>query len=173
MTSSGSLREQPFVDLDPRRGEHDLVHVVCHGLRNLVVERRALLVQRVKALLVLGERTVAAADPRPGGRGVDLDVNRERVLAERAPDLLGLDRAAAERDHGGRPAGERLQRRLGLQLAEVRLAARSEDLRDRLPQRALELAVEVDEPPAQPLGRLLAERRLARAHEADEREVPA
>ena len=89
------------------------------------------------------------------------------------PNLLGLDRAAAERDHGGRPVDERVHRRLGLQLAEVRLATCVEDLRDRLPQRALELAVEVDEPPAQPLGRLLAERRLASAHEADERDVPA
>ena len=94
------------------------------------------------------------------------------MLAQRAPDRLGLDRAAAERDHRGRPAGKRLERGLGLELAELRLAALAEDLRDRLPQRLLELAVEVDEPPAEPLGNLRAERRLARAHEADEREVP-
>ena len=87
-------------------------------------------------------------------------------------DLLGLDRAAAERDHRGPCVGQRLERHLGLELAELGLAALAKDVRDRLPERALELAVEVDEPPAEPLGSLRAERRLARAHEADEREMP-
>jgi hypothetical protein len=47
-----------------------------------------------------------------------------------------------------------------------------EDLRDRPAKLALDLAVEVDEPTAQALGHLQPERRLARAHEPDEREVP-
>ena len=36
---------------------------------------------------------------------------------------------------------------------------------------SLDLAVDVDERPAEPLGELGPERRLARAHEADERDV--
>jgi hypothetical protein len=131
-----------------------------------------LLVERVEALLVLRERPVAAADARPRGRGVDLDVNREGVLAESSPDLLRLDGAAAERDDRGALVDERLERGLGFEQAEFRLAALAEHLRDRLTQRALELAVEVDEPPAEALRRLRSERGLARAHEADEREVP-
>ena len=168
----GQSREQPLFDVDPRCCEDDPVHVAGDRVRRLRVERRAALVQRMEARLLLRERPVSPTDAIPGGRRVDLDVNGQRVLAKRAADRLGLDRATAERDHGRPLAGKRLERGLGLELAEVRLAAFAEDLRDRLPQRALELAVEVDEPPPQPLSNLRAERRLARAHETDEREVP-
>ncbi len=67
---------------------------------------------------------------------------------------------------------ERRDRRLGLEHPELDLAALLEQLGQRASGRALELAVEVDEPPAEPARDLRAERRLARAHEADERDVP-
>jgi hypothetical protein len=98
-------------------------------------------------------------------------VDRQRGLVQRAPDRLGLDRAAAERDHRRPLVAQSRERRLGLQDPELRLAALREDLRDRLTQRALQLAVEVDEAAPQPIGDLRAERRLARAHEAHERDV--
>jgi len=53
----------------------------------------------------------------------------------------------------------------------VRFAAMGEELRDRPPLLRLQLAVEIDEGSAEPLRDLGAEGRLARAHEADEREV--
>jgi hypothetical protein len=163
---------QALLHLDPRRREHDPVDVVGDGVCGLLVERRAALVQAVEARLLLRERTVAAAHSGPGGRGIDLDVHGQGTLAQRAPDRLGLDRAAAERDDGRPFVAQRLECRLGLEHAKLGLTALAEDLRDRLPQRALELAVEVDEPAPQPLGHLHPERRLARAHEADEGKVP-
>ena len=71
----------------------------------------------------------------------------------------------------GRARSEHLERGFLLAHPELDLAALREDLRDRPAQLALDLAVEVDESPAQPLGDLQAERRLAGAHEADEGEV--
>ena len=93
------------------------------------------------------------------------------MLAERLADPRARHRPAAERDHLRRARRERLERGLLLAHAELDLAALREDLRDRLAQLALDLAVEVDEPPAEAFGDLEAERRLAGAHEADEREV--
>ena len=55
--------------------------------------------------------------------------------------------------HGRHARCERGHRRLGLQHAERGLAALREELGDRLTQRALDLAVEVDEPRAEPLRR--------------------
>ena len=55
--------------------------------------------------------------------------------------------------------------------AELRLAALFEELGDGRAEVLLEIAVEVEERPAQPLGDERPDRRLARAHEADEREV--
>ena len=58
---------------------------------------------------------------------------------------------------------------LRLAQAERCLAAGLEDPRDRL--LALDLAVDVDERPPELLRERGAERRLARAHEADQRDV--
>jgi hypothetical protein len=46
-----------------------------------------------------------------------------------------------------------------------------EELRDRPPVLRLQLAIEVDEGPAEAVGHLCAQGRLAGAHEADEREM--
>ena len=97
-----------------------------------------------------------------------VDPGGERRAREALPRRLGQDRAAAERDHGRRP-GERLCDDLLLDPPELRLAA-LEELRDR-PEAPLDLLVGVDErAPGQPR-ELAAERRLPRAHEADEGEV--
>jgi hypothetical protein len=61
--------------------------------------------------------------------------------------------------------------RLGLQRAKLRLPTLLEQLGNCLAGRSLELPVEVDEPAPEPFCHLRAERRLARAHEADERDV--
>ena len=94
------------------------------------------------------------------------------MLGQRAADARRLDCAAAEREHRRPLVLECPDRRLGLEHAKLDLPALLEDLGQRTPRGALELAVEVDEPPAEPLRDLGAERRLARAHEADERDVP-
>ena len=94
------------------------------------------------------------------------------MLAERAPDPRRLDRTAPERQHRRPLVLQRGERRLRLEDAELDFAALLEQLRDRLPGRALELTVEIDEPAPEPRRDLRAERRLARAHEPDERDVP-
>ena len=83
------------------------------------------------------------------------------------------------REHGA--AAERDHRRLGrvedgggdvlLGDPEAGLAVAREQLLDRRAGALLDLVVEVDEGAPQPAGDLPAERRLARAHEAGEREV--
>ena len=94
------------------------------------------------------------------------------MLAQRPLDSRRLDRAAAEREHGRALVVQRGHRRLGLEHAELDLPSLLEDLRDRPPDRPLELAVEVNEPASEPVGYLGAQLRLARPHEADERDVP-
>ena len=55
--------------------------------------------------------------------------------------------------------------------AELRLAPLLEEVGNRRAEVLLEIPVEVDERTTEPVGHLRAERRLSRAHEADEREV--
>jgi hypothetical protein len=76
------------------------------------------------------------------------------------------DRSTAERDDRGR-AGQRFRNYLLFDLAELGLAA-FEELADR-PEALLDLLVGVDERAMREARELTAERRLARAHEADER----
>ena len=71
-----------------------------------------------------------------------------------------------------RPAREHVGGCLLLELPEGCLAVPLEDLRDGLADSLLDDLVDRDERPAQALGEQRAERRLPRAHEADEREVP-
>jgi hypothetical protein len=99
-------------------------------------------------------------------------VDRDCVLAERAPDRRARDRAAAERDHRRLAPAQRVDRDRLLEHTELQLAAPREQLGNRLARAVLELAVEIDELAAEPARELDPERRLARAHEADEREVP-
>jgi len=168
----GQPREQALADLDAARGQDDVFDVPRDGVGRLGVERPPALEQRAEARLVARERPPLPPGSRPRDSWVDVDQHRQRALAQRAPDRGRLDGPATECEHCRPLVAQRRQRRLGLEHAELRLAPLLEQLRHRLAQRALELAVEVDEPPAEPVCHLDAERRLARAHEADEREVP-
>ena len=93
---------------------------------------------------------------------------RTPVRPRRSRVCLGENCSAAERDHG-RPARERFGDDLLLDPAELGLAA-FEELADRA-EMLLDLLVGVDERTVHEPRELAAERRLPRAHEADEREV--
>ena len=161
--------ERAQLDVDPAGREDGAVQVVGPRVRSAIVERPALVVEPTEGCLVLRQRPVAAAGSPPRLPDVDVDEDREGPVAQRRPDLVGRDRAAAERDHRGRARAQRRKRVLGLARAERRLAAGLEDPRDRL--LALDLAVDVDERTAEPRRQLLAEGRLAGAHEADQGDV--
>ena len=152
-------------------GEHDVVRVPGHSLGRLPIGRQALLVEAAKGLLVPGQRSIRPARPPPRVTDIDLELHGRRALAEQAARLLGADRAAAERDHLRLSRRQRLERRFLLDLAERGLAPGLEDHGDRVAGPRLDLAVEVDEGPADPPRRLLADRRLAGPHEADQRDV--
>ena len=94
------------------------------------------------------------------------------MLAKRLADPRRLDCPSTEREHRRTLVLERRERGLGLEQAELDLAPCLEQLRNRLARRTLELAVEIDEPPPEPVGDLEAKRALAGAHEPDERDVP-
>jgi len=165
-------RDASLLDDDPGGGQHDRLRLRGGHVRALLVERPAPLVEPPEALLVPRQWPPAAADTSPGRRRIDVDPHRQRLLAQRPPDARRLDRAAPERQNRRPLVLERLDRRVSLEHAELGLPSLLEQLRHRLPGRLRNLAVEVDEPPAEPLRDLGAERRLARAHEADERDVP-
>jgi len=138
-----------------------------------LVQRLSVAVERVEALLVLRERTVAACHPAPGGLGLDVDQHGERALRELSACALGDHGAAAERDDDGLPAAQDVLCDLLLDLPEAALPARREELGDLRAGARLDLAVEVDEAPLQPLRDGCAEPALARAHEPGQGEVPA
>ena len=83
------------------------------------------------------------------------------------------DGAAAESDHGGLGCGEDRGGDRFLDRPEPGLAVAREQLLDRRARLPFDLVIEIDEGAVQPACDLLAERRLSRAHEAGEREVPA
>ena len=161
--------QRPRLDVDAAGDEHAAVEVPDAGVGGVVVERPPLVVERPECSLVLRERPVAAANPPPRLLRLDLDEHRQRALPQRLADLVGPDRTAAQRDHGGRARSEGVARVLRLAQPERRLAAGLEDPRDRL--LALDLGVDVDERPPELRGELLAEGRLARTHEADQSDV--
>ena len=163
--------QRPGLDVDASHGEHDPVDVAGARVGGVVVERAPLLVQRAERRLVLRERPIASADAPPRLLRVDLDQDRHGALPQRRADLVGTDGAAAQGDHGRRARREGVDRVLGLAQAERRLAARLEDARDRLLPG--DLTVDVDERASEPRRELLAEGRLARAHEADQSDVTA
>ena len=96
-------------------------------------------------------------DPAQGGRA-----------AQGLLDLLGLDGATAERDHGAVGLVEQLERRALLDLAERRLAVLAEVVGDRHADLLLDPLVGVDHPLAQDVGDHPGAGRLAGPHEADE-----
>jgi hypothetical protein len=126
----------------------------------------------VERRLVFRKRSGTAPDARPGGLRIDLDEHRQRPLFQRLADGRRLDRAAPEREDRRPLVAQRLDGCLPFEQTELRLAALLEQLRNRLLHRPLELPVQVDEATAELLRRHHAERRLASAHEADERDVP-
>ncbi len=83
------------------------------------------------------------------------------------------------REHGPAPESDHrglrcVENRCGyglLEHSERRLTVAGKELRDRDLRASLDLTVEVDEAPAEASRDLRAHRRLARAHEAGEREV--
>ena len=161
------------LDADPGRRERDPVGVPRPRVRDLQVDRLALLVEAPEELLVPGQRPVAAVpDAAPCLLHLDVHEQRQRAVAQRLPHALGEDGAAPEREHGGNGLRQRLDREVLLELPEPGLAALGPDVRDRHPQLPLELEVDVEERPSQACGGLRAEARLAGAHEADERDVP-
>ncbi len=105
-TGPGDELAQPFertdLDVNARGGEDHVVDVARSRVCDLVVERLPQLVSAPKLRLVLRERSVAAADTRPGGLDVDLEQDDER-LAEHLSHLRRLDRSGADGDDAGRP----------------------------------------------------------------------
>ena len=102
--------QRPRLDVDPGRRERDLVGVAHTRVRDLAVDRLALLVEPAEELSVLRQRPVAVLDAPP--RLLDLDVHehRQRAVPQRLPHALRQDGAAAEREHRGDGIRERLDR---------------------------------------------------------------
>ena len=156
-------------DLDLERGEQHVIDAPHGGSGDLVVQGLPLVEERPERFFVPRKRTIASPDALPGRRGVDLDPDRVGTTAEKVARTLGKDCSAAERDHGRLRRGEHLRSELRFDATELRLAP-LEELGDGS-MAAFDLTVEIDEgSPAQPRG-FLTQRRLARAHEPDEREV--
>ena len=83
-----------------------------------------------------------------------------------------LDRSSTESDHARLRTRQCLPDEPGLDLAERGLALGREQLRDRAVLVG-DGRVDVDERPPEPARHVCADRRLPRAHEADEDDVPA
>jgi hypothetical protein len=158
-------------DLYLERGEQDIVDAPRRNSGDLVVQGLPLVEEGPESFFVPRKRTIASADALPGSSGIDLDSHGVRTTAQKVARALGQDCSAAERDHGRLPREEHLRRELLFDAAELRFAA-VEELRDGS-MAAFDLTVEIDKgSAAQPRG-FLTQRRLARAHEPDEREVTA
>ena len=109
--------------------------------------------------------------PLPRGARIDLEQHGEGPSAKPLARVRRQHRSAAECDHGRVGRSEHGRGDGRLDLPEAGLAVAGEELVDRGAGAPLDLMVEVDELPAQPARDLLAERRLARTHEACEREM--
>ena len=143
-------------------GQHDAVRIARPGVGDFAVKRLPAGVELPELLLVLRERPVAAAHALPRRLDVDLDQDRRRACAQRLANRWRLDSAAAESDHARRHR-QRFERDPLLDLAEDALL---EQLRNRSFS-LLDPRVHIEKRPVQPLRNLLAECRLAGAHEAD------
>ncbi len=142
------------------------------AVRDLLVHRPPLLVQSPKPRLVARERPVAPRDALPANVDRGVEEQRERGRTKRLPRPRGAERAAAELDYRELAASEHVVGRLLLERPKGRLAVLLEDLRDRAPAPVLDDVVDANERASEPLGELRAKCGLARAHEADERDVP-
>ena len=159
-------------ELDPERRENDVVGVTDTDVRGLFVQGSAPLVERPEVVSVLSERPGRPCDPFPRLVDLDLDEDRQRVLPKGLANRRRLHRAAAESQHGGPVLTERFERPFGLDHPEACFSLLLEQLRNRTSERPLDLAVEVEEQPPGPGRDHGTDRRLPRAHEADERDVP-
>ena len=112
--------------------------------------------------------TSRGSAPRIASHGTTRWTTSERSAKQR-PRAVVHQRAATEREHGGRSV-DQLPHDLGLERAERRLLARGEEVDDRAPA-ALDLGVGVEERSAQGGRDGRPERGLAGAHEADEGDV--
>ena len=108
--------------MDARGREHDVVEVAGPRVGDRLVHGQPLVVEGEKALLVARERPVAHRRALPGDRGVDLDQDRERALAQPCPGRVRAQRAAAEREHRRPGRAQRLRDPFLLDDAELRLA---------------------------------------------------
>ncbi len=95
------------------------------------------------------------------------------ALGERRPDGRRLDRAAAERHHRRVLRTEQLANECGLGDPKLGLALLGEELREPKLHAALEQTVGIDDRTGEACGDVLGQRRLARAHEPDQRQMPA
>ena len=163
------------VGLTPQRGDrgHRVADDVARGVgedgvRERVVERAALGVQRLEALAVARQRPPPART-LPRDNRIDVE-QHDDVALERVTHARRADRPAAERDRRAWRRGEQLAHDLLLQRAERGFAMRGEVVLDRPPETLLDDRVGVDGPAAERRRRRTGGGRLAGAHEADEDE---
>ena len=161
------------LDVHPRGGEHDAVHVERRGVGDVVVDGLPLAMEGAEGVGIARQRPVGALDPGPRRLGVDVEQHREGARRERRARALGEDGPAAERHDDGLAVAEHVVDGRLLERAEGGLPVVLEELRDRPARAGLQLAVEIDEAPPEPCGGLAPEGRLARAHEPRERDVTA
>ena len=163
--------DAPHADVDSCCRENDAVGVVRGRVAGLLVDRQALAVERVECLLVDGQRAVAARDSRPRDRRLDVEQDGEGASTESFARGRRQHGATSERDHDRLAGSEYRPRHRLFELSEGSLAVAGEELLDRDTGPALDLAIEIDEVAAEAPGDPRADRRLARAHEAGQREV--
>ena len=172
---AGEERTEPSqraaFDVDAGCSENDVVRVERRRIGNFGIQRLAFAVKLLERLEALCERTARAFDAPPGRAEVDRDQDRDRALTQRSARPLREDCAAAEREDVRLGPLEHLARDLLLQAAKPRLALQ-EELHDGCARAAFDLVVEVEKRSPDAQGDLRRKRRLARAHEADERDVP-
>ena len=94
------------------------------------------------------------------------------MLSQRLTDRRRLDSAAAESQHRRALPVESVESPVSLDHAKACLAFLAKEVRDRTLKGALDLAVEIDQLSTGLDRHLGADRRLPRAHEPDERDVP-
>ena len=156
--------------MDAGRREDGVVGVADDRVCGVGVERSPLFVQPLELVVVLCERTVAAANALPARLDVDVEPERRRAVGEQLARRRGGDGTAAEHDDRAGTAEQCFGHRRFLDDAKRRLAVLVEVVGNR-PDQALEIRVDVGQRRTDARGELPAERRLTRPHEADEREV--
>ena len=124
--------------------------------------------QRLRRIDVLEQRTIAAAlDPAVEDLEGGAQPDRNSLGADRRAGVGVHERAAAGGQHL-RAALQEPRDHARLAGAEIRLAVGGEDFRDGHAGGFFDLDVGIDERNAEPAGKPAADRRLARAHHADQ-----